>query len=58
MENEKNGSNIETVGSTGRRWLMRVGNRYQPLDNYLRQKGWNHFDQMGAIGFTKRTGKP
>lgn len=48
---------MKNVDSSGRRWLMRVGARYKPLDNYLKQKGWQHFDQMGAIGIYKKNGQ-
>ena len=54
---KRNDSDIEAIGFSGSRWIVRVGNRYKPLDIRLSQKGWQHFDQMGAIGIYKKGGQ-
>ena|SRR5215216_22035 len=52
------GAKIGAVGKSKQRWLIRTGQRYAPLDDSFRKRGWVHIDQQGAVGVYKRHGQP
>ena len=51
------GASIGTVGSSNQRWLIRSGHNEAPLETYLRQRGWRHSYQKGAVGSYSREDK-